>query len=78
MKKPNQLYEMFIIEKFDVGRRFRDDIETNIEKVGEQWAVSERQAVSRFCYKCNCRSFEFHEWEGDTGRTVQVVAKLKA
>jgi hypothetical protein len=77
MRKPNQLYEIFIIENFDIGLRDHEEIETEVEKIGEQWAVSERQAVSRFCYKTNCRSVEFHEWEGDTGRTTRIIARLK-
>ena len=77
MRKPNQLYEIFIIENFDIGLRDHEEIETEVEKIGEQWAVSEIQAVSRFCYKANCRSVEFHEWEGDTGRTTRIIARLK-
>lgn len=77
MKKQNRLYEIFEVTLYDVGLRDHEEIEKEETYVGEQWAVSEAQAVSRYCYKNGCRSYEYYEWAGDTGRVTRIVARLK-
>ncbi len=72
------LYDIYLEERFDIGMRDHDEIETRITLIGSQFAVSERQAVSRFCWKNNLRSSTIIEQEGDTGRECTVFAKEHA
>lgn len=77
MKKPNQLYNILEECQNDIGLRDHDEIQTYSRKIGEQWAVSEAQAVARYCYKTKRKAWDIYEWEGDTGATVRLVAELK-
>ena len=78
MAKQARVYNVYEEVHSDIGLRDHDEVQITRSLIGEQWAVSEAQAVSRYCYKTGRYAETFHEWAGDTGRIVRIVAEVKA
>lgn len=76
MKRRDKLYDIFRLDILDVNMRDHEEPEEIYQKIGEQLAVSEAQAVSRYCYKNGIRSIMFSNYEGDTGRMTYIEAKI--